>query len=48
MSGFCCNPDSWGWTIEMINSRARPSQHCRPVPPTVDKLPIEKTGEALV
>ena len=24
------------------------SQHCQPVPPQVDKLPIEKTGEAPV
>ena len=24
------------------------SQHCQPVPPPVDKLPIEKTGEAPV
>ena len=28
------------------NRLIKRSQHCQPVPPPVDKLPIEKTGEA--
>ena len=32
--------------VALVERLLLPSQHCQPVPPPVDKLPTEKTGEA--
>ena len=41
--------DMWTIVVSIVNrSRPRFGQHCQPVPPPVDKLPIEKNRRGTI